>query len=306
MASQQGWELLKLLRENPRSQHVPVLFYALEEGHDSGALLDLDVLSKPITTAELARALARQGLQAAEGQARTSVLIVDDEPGVLDMHARIVRAWSPECQIWKARNGREALEQIQAGRPDLVLLDLMMPELDGFGVLELMRNDPASSDIPVIVLTSQALTREDMARLSRGVTNVLKKGLFSVSETLRHVEAALARNRQLGCETQRLVRKAMALIHERYAEPISLPQLAGAVGVSKEYLARCFHQETGVTVVTYLNRYRIGQAKALLDAGARNLTEVALEVGFSSGPYFSRVFRQEVGVPPSEYRRAEH
>jgi signal transduction histidine kinase/DNA-binding LacI/PurR family transcriptional regulator/AraC-like DNA-binding protein len=305
MASQQGWELIRLLRENPRSQHVPVLFYALEEERDSGALLDLDVLSKPMSTAELARALARQGLPAAAGHARKTILIVDDEPGVLDMHARIVRAWSPECQIWQARNGREALELIRGGRPDLVLLDLMMPELDGFGVLEVMRNDPASSDIPVIVLTSQALTQDDMARLSRGVTNVLRKGLFSVEETMRHVEGALARNRQLGGEAQRLVRRAMALIHERYAEPISLAQLAGAVGVSKEYLARCFHQETGVTVVTYLNRYRIGQAKTLLDAGAHNLTEIALEVGFSSGPYFSRVFRQEVGVSPSEYRQAE-
>jgi AraC-like DNA-binding protein len=136
------------------------------------------------------------------------------------------------------------------------------------------------------------------------VSNVLKKGLFSVEETLAHVEAALARHKSLGSETQRLVRKAMASIHERYREPISLKDIARALGVSKEYLARCFHQETGVTVVTYLNRYRIGQAKARLDAGRDSLTEIALEVGFASGPYFSRVFRQEVGMSPSEYRQA--
>ena len=128
--------------------------------------------------------------------------------------------------------------------------------------------------------------------------------MFSVEETLAHVEAALARNKQLGSETQRLVRKSMAYIHEHHSAPISLKDVAHSVGVSKEYLARCFHQETGVTLVTYLNRYRIDQAKARLAAGEANLTDIAQEVGFASGAYFSRVFRQEVGMSPSAYRQA--
>jgi AraC-like DNA-binding protein len=304
MASEQGWELLKLLRENPLTQHIPVLFYSLETERDSGSLLDLDYLTKPMGMADLARALERQGLKAAAGQESKAILIVDDEPDILEMHARIVKMWSPACRVWKAQNGREALEMLQRERPDLVLLDLMMPEVDGFGVLEMMQRDTISRDIPVIVLTGQVLTQADMLRLNRGVTNVLKKGLFSIAETLAHVAAALARNKHLGSETQRLVRKAMAYIHEHSSEPISLTQVAHCVGISKEYLARCFHQETGVTVVTYLNRYRIGQAKARLEAGEQNLAEIALEVGFSSGPYFSRVFRQEVGMSPSEYRQA--
>jgi DNA-binding response OmpR family regulator/nitrogen-specific signal transduction histidine kinase len=304
MASAQGWEILEALRHNPLTQNIPVLFYSLEEERDSGSLLDLDYLTKPMSMAELARALERQGLEVDKGRGRQAILIVDDEPGVLEMHARIVETWSPECRVWKARNGREALEVIRRDRPNLVLLDLMMPELDGFGVLEMMQREEMSRDIPVIVLTGQVLTQEDMARLNRGVTNVLKKGLFSVEETLSHVEAALTRNKNLGNETQRLVRKAMAYVHEHYTEPISLKDVARSIGMSKEYLARCFHQETGVTLVTYLNRYRIGQAKIRLAAGENNLTEIALEVGFSSGPYFSRVFRQEVGVSPSEYRQA--
>jgi DNA-binding response OmpR family regulator len=304
MASEQGWEILKMLRENPLTQHIPVLFYSLEEDRDSGSLLDLDYLTKPMNMAQLARALDRQGLKGVEGQASKAILIVDDEPGVLEMHTRIVEAWSPACRVWQARNGREALEMIRRERPDLVLLDLMMPELDGFGVLEMMQRDELSRDIPVIILTGQVLTQEDMVRLNRGVTNVLKKGLFSIEETLAHLEAALARNTHLGSETQRLVRKAMAYIHEHSSEPISLKEVARSVGISKEYLARCFHQETGVTLVTYLNRYRVGQAKARLEAGEQDLSKIALEVGFSSGSYFSRVFRQEVGMSPSAYRQA--
>jgi AraC-like DNA-binding protein len=87
-------------------------------------------------------------------------------------------------------------------------------------------------------------------------------------------------------------------------DSISLEDAARHVSVSKEYLARCFRQEMGITLVTYLNRYRVHQAKALLDQGTHNLTEIALETGFSSSAYFSRVFRQEVGMSPTNYQRS--
>ena len=96
----------------------------------------------------------------------------------------------------------------------------------------------------------------------------------------------------------------MAYIHEHYMESISLEDAAQHVNMSKEYLARCFRQEMGITLVTYLNRYRVNQAKMLLEKGEGNLTEIALETGFSSSGYFSRVFRQEVGKSPTEYQRA--
>ncbi len=178
-----------------------------------------------------------------------------------------------------------------------------MPELDGFGVLEAMRSDERSRDIPVLVLTGQTLTLEDMAKFNRGVTNVLKKGLFSVEETLSHVATALTRGETPGGGIQRVVRKAMAYLDEHYRETISLKDVARYLGISKEYLARCFHQEMGITLVIYLNRYRVNRAKTLLEQGGQSLTEVALEVGFSTSTYFSQVFRQEVGISPSEYER---
>jgi two-component system response regulator YesN len=142
-----------------------------------------------------------------------------------------------------------------------------------------------------------------MENLGRGVTSVLKKDLFSADETLARIEAALTRSTTLGSEAKRVVRKAMAYIHEHYMESISLEDAAQQVNMSKEYLARCFRQETGITLVTYINRYRVSQAKMLLEKGDCNLTEIALETGFSSSGYFSRVFRQEVGMSPTEYQR---
>ena len=134
VASAQGWEILKMLKTSSSAQHIPVLFYSLAEEDDSGSLLELDYLIKPMGTKALIQALKRQGLMVREGDQEKTILIVDDEPGILEMHARAVEAQSPRYRVLKARNGREALEMIQHQLPDLVLLDLLMPELDGFGV----------------------------------------------------------------------------------------------------------------------------------------------------------------------------
>jgi YesN/AraC family two-component response regulator len=189
-------------------------------------------------------------------------------------------------------------------RPDLVLLDLMMPQLDGFGVLEAMREKDETRNIPVIILTGKILTEKEMIRLNRGVATVLSKGLFSVEETLGHIEKALTRKRKLGSEAQRLVRRAMAYVHEHYAEPISREDIARHLGMSSDYLTHCFRAELGMTFIAYVNRYRVTQAKTLLAESNKSLTEIAMAVGFSDSSYFSRVFRRQVGISPDVYRRA--
>lgn len=298
----QGWNVLKMLKESPATRTIPLLFYSLTK--DKGAMLELDYLTKPVNTADMARALEYQKLTSDKEKKEKIFLIVDDDPATLEMHVRIVQSQLGAHQVLRARNGREALEVMREQRPDLVLLDLMMPELDGFGVLEAMREKEGTRDIPVIVLTGQILTEKEMARLNRGVATVLGKGLFSVEETLAHIDAALARKRKLGSETQRLVRRAMAYIHEHYAEPISREDLAHYLGMSSDYLTLCFRNEVGMTFVAYLNRYRVNQAKLLLAESHKNVKEVALAVGFSDSGYFTRVFRRQVGVTPDSYRRA--
>jgi YesN/AraC family two-component response regulator len=267
-------------------------------------VLEFDYLTKPIELADLTRALDQHWLIPDTGHGAKAILVVDDDPDTLEMHARIVQAHLPAHQVLTARNGLEALAVLQRERVDLVLLDLMMPELDGFGVLEAMRQKEATREIPVIVVTGQVLTERDMARLNQGVAMVLSKGLFSLEETLAHMDATLERNRQLSGEAQRLVRQAMAFIHEHYADPFSRRALARHVALSEDYLTACFRKELGVTPIAYLNRYRVYQAKKLLADPCKSITEIALEVGFSDSGYFSRVFRREVGVSPEAYRQA--
>jgi DNA-binding response OmpR family regulator len=264
-ASEQGWDIMKRLKENPATQDIPVLFYSLMEDQGVGAVVEMEYLIKPVGTEQLVRVLARHGLKDADAKNRGTILIVDDEPGILNLHAGMVRLALPECRVLTARDGLQGLEMMRQVVPDLVLLDLMMPELDGFAVLKAMQNEKMLSNIPVIVLSGQVLTEHEMARLNQGVAAVLGKGLFSKEETLARIDCALSRSRRLGTEAQRLVRQGMAFIHEHYKEPISRADIANHLYVNEQYLSRCFNKEIGLSPMTYLSLYRIEQAKRLLE-----------------------------------------
>ena len=301
-AEDAGWRALTKIKENPATQDLPVLFYtAAPQG---SAVLELDYLTKPIEVADLTRALDQRWLAADSERPGRVILVVDDDAETLEMHARIVEAHSRSNRVIRARNGREALAILQRVPVDLVLLDLMMPEMDGFGVLAAMHGEPATRDIPVVVVTGRTLTAAEMERLNRGVVSVLGKGLYSLEETLAHLDAALERQRKLSSDAQRLVRLAMAYLHEHYAEPLTRADIARHVGLDEDYLTYCFRQELGVTPIAYLNRYRVNQAKSLLTQTDKSVTFIAQEVGFTDSRYFSRIFRREVGVSPDAFRRA--
>jgi signal transduction histidine kinase/AraC-like DNA-binding protein len=308
--SEQGWNIIKTLKENPTTQDIPVLFYSILADQDTGSVIEMEYLRKPVDITELVKTLERHGLgklniKHGKTPAGKRIMLIDDEPGILELHSRIVKSQLPDSEIVTARDGREGLTIMRSEPPDLLLLDLMMPELDGFGVIKAMQEDEKLCNIPVVVLSGQMLTERDMTRLNRGVATVLGKGLFNTQETMDRIGEVLSRNKHLGSEAQRLVRQAMAYIHEHYMEPIQRSAIAKHLSINEQYLTRCFNKEIGVSPMAYLNRYRIQQAKKLLETGKRTITQVALETGFSSQSYFSRMFQKEVGISPKAYQQGE-
>ena len=98
----------------------------------------------------------------------------------------------------------------------------------------------------------------------------------------------------------------MVYIQTHFAEPIDHNEIAEHVAISPDYLTDCFHQELGIAPIKYLTRYRIEQAKHLLDSTDSSITEIALAVGFSDISHFTRTFQREVGASPRTYRRGQH
>lgn len=297
LAVRDGWAISDMLKRQAATENIPVFAYTLDEMNDQGQLLELNYLHKPLQPEQLVKELNRLGSSKDKKQ---TILVVDDDPGILDMHSRLVE--QAGRQAVTARNGREALAVIEKQIPDLILLDLMMPEMDGFAVLDELRARVSTRDIPVIILTARLLSDADLERCNRGVANILGKGLFSTAETLGHVEAALARQHTLNRATQHLIRKAMAYIHTRFSEPLSREEIAEHVGISADYLTDCFRQELGITPSAYIRRYRIRQACELLRNTDHSITQIALAVGFSDGAHFTRTFQREMETTPRAYR----
>ncbi|RPJ16940.1 MAG: response regulator, partial [Chloroflexi bacterium] len=188
LAVREGWAIMGLLKRQKSTEDIPLIAYSLDYERDQGQILELNYLHKPLKPDQLTRELERFALPQDKPQ---TVLVVDDDPGILAMHSRLIEASGRQAVT--ARNGREALAVVEQQTPDLILLDLMMPEMDGFEVLDELQARETTRDIPVIILTARILSEADLERCQRGVATILGKGLFSAEETLRHVEAALTR-----------------------------------------------------------------------------------------------------------------
>ncbi|GIV64024.1 MAG: ATPase [Bellilinea sp.] len=298
LASSRGLSLARFIKQHKIFENIPIFAFSLDPSDLRSELLELNYLQKPIRAEQLIKELARLSLIKKTTQ---TVLIVDDDPAVLETHRRIVAQTGRH--VLTAPNGRRGLELAIAERPDLILLDLMMPEMDGFTVLEALHSRPETRSIPVIILTGRQLNEDEIERCNRGVARILSKGMFTQMETLEHIKSALTRRDTLNSATRRLIRRAAAIIHTGYAEPITREDIAAQLNISADYLTDCFRQEFGITPLTYLRRYRIKQACDLLQTTDLTITQIALNVGFSDSAHFTHTFIREMGLSPRAFRQ---
>ena len=187
MPGMDGWSVLSKLKADPAVTAIPVVVLTIIDDRNLGfALGASDYLTKPIDRERLAEVLRRVRSRGGE----QSVLIVEDDPGSRKLMRRLFEkeGWS----VTEAENGSVGLAAVAAKPPGLVLLDLMMPEMDGFEFVEHLRKRDGGRDIPVVVLTAKDLTEEDRRRLRGTVDNVLQKGDQS-GEVVREVRRLLER-----------------------------------------------------------------------------------------------------------------
>ncbi|MBI4989966.1 MAG: response regulator [Rhodocyclales bacterium] len=183
-----GWALLERMKQSPKLRDVPVIVVSIVADQGRGfALGAACVLQKPVGRAELMEALAKIGI--GRGERRARVLIADDDPRAVD----ILAAYLPpaEFEVLRAYGGREAIEQARGDKPDLILLDLLMPEVSGFDVVAALSADSATSAIPIIVVTAKLLDAEDRAALNGRVRGIVEKAGLDSTMLKSEVRRAL-------------------------------------------------------------------------------------------------------------------
>jgi adenylate cyclase len=188
MPGMDGWSVLQALKADPALAPIPVVMLSILDEQNRGyALGAADYLTKPIQRERLRSLLARHCGRAAGKH----VLIVDDDP---EARRWLVRALTAEgWQTSEAGDGRAALERVREHRPDLILLDLLMPEMDGFEFLTRLQADPAAARVPVVVVTAADLTEDDHRRLNGAVEKVLLKQAHSRDEFLKTLRELVGR-----------------------------------------------------------------------------------------------------------------
>ena len=178
--------MLTALKKDPATTDIPVIMMTIvDEEHIGFSLGASDYFTKPVDWSALSGSIAKHRDGDGDG-----VLIVEDDAATRELLARTM-----EKDGWKVReaeNGRLGLEQAAAATPSVVLLDLMMPELDGFGFMEGLRAMPGCRHVPVIVITAKDITAEDRERLNGNVCRVLQKSTFAPENLLAEIRALAA------------------------------------------------------------------------------------------------------------------
>lgn len=188
MPGMDGWAVITALKADSQLAAIPVIMLTMVQDKNMGyALGAQDYLTKPIDRDKLIMVLQKYALR----KEQSTLLVVEDDPMTRDMMTRMLRkeGW----YVRDATNGREALERVAAMKPSLILLDLMMPEMDGFEFLEELRKTEVGRTIPVMVVTALDLEPDERDRLSAVVQQILRKGAYSRDDLLSEVSEMVNR-----------------------------------------------------------------------------------------------------------------
>jgi len=178
-----GWEVITRLKHEEETSSIPVVVVSVIDNPELGkALGALDYFVKPVDGKLLVDRLRRLKLKTAVEGAAVSVMVVDDEAANRQWLTRILEPAGFE--VIEATGGREAIELAKAKPPDLVLLDLMMPDVTGFDVVEALRADPKTSQTPIMILTARHLTEADKRHLNGHVSTILSRGSLGAADLL--------------------------------------------------------------------------------------------------------------------------
>jgi DNA-binding response OmpR family regulator len=247
------------------------------------------------------------------------LLVVEDNS---DVRKYIINHLEDVYKIQEAVDGEDGLNKSVDHIPDLIVSDVMMPKMDGFELCEKIKTDERTSHIPIILLTAKATSKDKIEGYETGADDYIMKpfdaqelkvrikNLIDLRKKLREHflrEGIFSLdNKNITSVDKKFIRKAVNIINEHLSDSsFGVEKFAEEISMSRRTLDRKLIALTGESPSDIIKRVRLTRASKLLIQKFGNISEIALEVGFSNPAYFSKCFREQFGRTPSEYE-ADH
>lgn len=257
-------------------------------------------------------------LKATRGQEKQTILIVEDNDDLLGF---MLSAFSGKFIIHTATNGKEALHKLNEVSPDLILSDVMMPEMNGIEFCKRVKSDVLTSHIPFILLTARTPAIYKIEGFETGADDymtkpfridVLEARIYNLIESRKKIIAkyktefsSQPQNIDLNSPDEIFLAKVMKYIEDNLSEPaLNVEDMAKEVGMARSALYRKIKGMTGKTAIEFIRNVRIKRAAQLLKQKKLTIKEVVYSVGFTDMDYFRKCFREEFGMTPKEYVNA--
>ncbi|MEL7532430.1 MAG: ATP-binding protein, partial [Bacteroidota bacterium] len=287
---------------------------------------DLDAISATTLANQLnpaalpSKTIANTEAIVAENPEAEQILLIEDNPDIRAFVKEQIISFG--YKVHEAENGRIGLERAKEHIPDLIISDIMMPELDGYGVAKGMKEDERTSHIPLILLTSKASEESKIQGLELGIDDYLLKpfnsrelevriaNLIEQRKRLRErfSTATVIRPNEVSAVPieQTFIKKVLEIIEANLTnEQFSVEVLSEEVGMSVNNLNRKLKALIDQTAGKLIRSMRLQRAADLLKQKAVNISDIAYDMGFSSPNHFTRSFKKQFGISPSEYQSQE-
>ncbi len=245
---------------------------------------------------------------------RKTVLVVDDSP---DMTEMLKDSLENIYEVLTASDGVEALNKALEAKPDIILTDLMMPNMNGMELCRALKENPETVNIPIIILTAKHDLGVKLEGLTIGADDYITKPFNLDVLRLRmgrliQLNLKGARRTQIEPEPdnikitpldERLIEKAMKYVSQNISKPeLSVEELSEVLGMSRVSLYKKIKQITGKSPIEFIRIIRLKRAAQLLRESQLNISEIAYQTGFNNPKMFSRYFKEEFGILPSVYQ----
>ncbi|KQS30658.1 hypothetical protein ASG33_09700 [Dyadobacter sp. Leaf189] len=251
------------------------------------------------------------------GRKRPVVLLVEDND---EFRNYLKDVLGQEYQILEAANGKLGLNATLENVPDLIVSDVMMPEMDGIELCKTIKTDRRISHIPVILLTAKAEEEQQLQGYQTGadayVTKPFRLDILQVrirnlirqrdqlqKQFQQHIQVRPSEV-QVRSLDEEFIKKAIRVVEDNLANPeYTVEELSDAMSMSRVYLYKKINSLTGKTPIEFIRIIRLRRAADLLEKSQLSVSEIAYQIGFNNPKYFARLFKEEYQVLPTEYRR---